>query len=397
MESNVKANGVINVIGNKSMMKTILCPVFIFTALILTGCSQQASEQAGEGAGTITREVFGRMSDGTDVHVYTMSNGKGLTVKATNYGGIITSIITPDKNGTPGDVVLGFESLTRYLAGHPHVGPLIGRYSGYIAGGKFTLDDLAYTVTANAGGNHLHGGAKAFDKVLWDATEITDANAPGLQLRYRSPEGEEGYPGNLDVEVTYRVTADNSLEISYKAVTDKKTPVNLTNHLYFNLSAMATDDVMQHELTIHAEEYAVPGKGNIPTGELRDVAGSELDFTSPSTIGSRIQSLPRGYDHNYVLKKTNDNRLILAASVHDPVSGRVMEVHTTHTGLEFASANWLNLDGKNGKHYGKSSGFLLYPQHLPDSPNRPDFPSTILEPGKIYSEKTVYRFDVRRE
>lgn len=370
---------------------------FLLTfGLTFAGCSPQASEQGGDGTGTIAREVFGQMYDSTDVYLFTISNGNGLTVKATNYGGIITSIITPDKNGTHGDVVLGFDSLTQYLAKHPHVGPLIGRYSGYIAGGKFTLDDVAYTVTTNAGGNHLHGGARAFDKVLWDATEIPDANAPGLALRYRSPEGEEGYPGNLDVKVTYRVTNDNSLEISYEAVTDKKTPVNLTNHLYFNLSAMATHHVMQHELTIPAEAYAVPGEGNIPTGELREVAGSELDFRSPSPIGSRIQSLPRGYDHNYVLKQENDDKLIFAASVHEPESGRVMEVYTTHTGLEFASANWLNLDGKSGRHYGKSSGFLLYPQHLPDSPNRPDFPSTILDPGKVYSEKTVYRFSSRQ-
>ena len=381
------------------MMKSLFYPFAALTlcSLVLMGCSQKNGEQSTSSNGTITKELFGQVPDGRDVHLYTLSNENGLVVKATNYGGIITSIITPDKDGNPGDVVLGFDSLSSYLGRHPHMGPLIGRYSGYIAGAKFSVDGMEYSLAANSGENHLHGGVKALDKVLWDAQEINDEDGPGLQLTYRSPDGEEGYPGNLDLQVTYRVTDDNSLEISYEAKTDKKTPVNLTNHLYFNLSAMGSPDVMQHELTIHAEEYAVPGKGNIPTGELREVAGSELDFRSPAPIGSGIQSMPRGYDHNYVLKKENNDKLIPAAAVHEPVSGRVMEVYTTHTGLEFASASWLNLDGKNGRHYGKSSGFLLYPQHLPDSPNRPDFPSTILEPGKVYTEKTVYKFDVRGE
>lgn len=380
-------------------MKAIFYSLSVLISCCVTfiGCSvkENGHQQASEGA--ISRSLFGTMPDGREVFLYTIDNGKGLTVKATNYGGIITSIITPDKEGRRGDVVLGFDSLEQYLGRHPHVGPLIGRYSGYIAGGQFSLDGVRHQLAKNSGENHLHGGLQAFDKVLWSAAEIRGDNGRGLELTYTSPDGEEGYPGNLKVKVTYTVTDDNALEISYEAETDKKTPVNLTNHLYFNLSGMAVDDVLNHELQIHAAEYAVPGKGNIPTGELRKVAGSALDFNTATPIGSRIESLPGGYDHNYVLKPENNDKLILAATVYEPVGGRMMEVHTTHTGLEFASANWLNLTGKGGKRYGKSSGFLLYPQHLPDSPNRTDFPTTILEPGSRYAEKTVYKFLVKKE
>ena len=361
------------------------------------GCSgkTEQSQHDEPGKGTVTKELFGKLPDGTDVYLYTLSNGKGMTVKATPYGGIITSIVTPDKNGSPGDVVLGFDSLSRYLSRHPHLGPLIGRYSGYVAGGKFSIEGVEYQLTTNAGGNHLHGGSNAFDKALWNATEIQTPEGPGLQLKYTSPEGEEGYPGTLQVTVTYVVTYDNSLRIDYEGETDKKTIVNLTNHNYFNLSGMKVDNVLGHELMISATHYAVPGKGNIPTGEIREVEGSPLDFTEALPIGARIQEFAKGYDHNYVLKEKNDPELILAATVHEPGSGRFMEVFTTHTGLEFASANWLKVKGKGGLSYGESAGFLLYPQHLPDSPNRPDFPSTILEPGKRYAERTVYKFSIK--
>ncbi|HEU5146867.1 MAG TPA: aldose epimerase family protein, partial [Chryseosolibacter sp.] len=312
----------------------------------------------------------------------------------TNYGGIITSIMVPDKDGKPGDVVLGFDDLDRYLGNHPHMGPLIGRYSGYVANGKFAIDGVAYTLAKNAGPHHLHGGVKAFGNVLWNAEEVRNQNGRGIQLRYTSPDGEEGYPGNLDVRVTYIVTDDNSLEITYEAETDKKTHVNLTNHLYFNLSEMKSPDISQHELQINATYYAVPGDGNIPTGELRRVESTPLDFIQPAPIGSKIRALENGYDHNYVLKERNDDELLQAATVFDPLSGRMMQVFTTHTGLEFASADWLNVKGKSGTAYGKRAGFLLYPQHLPDSPNRTSFPSTLLEPGQRYSETTVYNFSI---
>jgi aldose 1-epimerase len=371
-------------------------------AAIASGCGDrpadsrdsESSNGGSQKAGSISKEVFGKLPDGREVHLYTLSNSKGFAVKVTNYGGIITSIITPDKEGNTGDVVLGFDSLHRYTGRHPHMGPLIGRYSGYVAGGKFSIDGVEYKLATNSGPNHLHGGMKAFDKVLWNASEV-DHDGKALELSYTSPDGEEGYPGNLNVSVTYRVTDDNSLELTYTARSDKKTHVNLTNHLYFNLSGQRADDIMQHELTINATEYAVPGKGNIPTGEIRKVDGSALDFTTAQPVGARISEFPNGYDHNYVLKKKNDDELIPAATVYEPLSGRVMEVFTTHTGLEFASASWLNAKGKAGKSYARSSGFLLYPQHLPDSPNRPEFPSTMLEPGEKYSQKTVYKFSVK--
>lgn len=378
-----------------------LCPnlsVVIFGALALA-CSGKKAEQITaplpEVKGSVSKELYGTLGDGREVHLYTITNGKGLTVKAMNYGGIIASILTPDRNRAIADVVLGFNGLERYLERHPHMGPVIGRYSGYVAGAKFSIDDTVYELARNSGDNHLHGGPKGFDKALWNATEINTDEGPGIKLDYTSPDGEEGYPGNLKASITYVVADDNSLRISYEAETDKKTHVNLTNHTYFNLSGMETDNILQHELSINASHFAVPGKGNIPTGELKDVKGTPLDFRRATVIGSRIAELTNGYDHNYVLKSQNDSELILAATAYDPGSGRYMEVYTTHTGLEFASAGWLNVEGKGGKHYGESAGFLLYPQHLPDSPNRPDFPTTLLGPGERYLEKTVYKFSVK--
>lgn len=381
-------------------MKKSVLSLIVLSGLLL-GCSGKKEDRSSGTAEeknerSISKELFGTTDDGAPVHLFTLTNGKGLTVKAMNYGGIITSIITPDRNGNQGDVVLGFDSLKRYLGRHPHMGPVIGRYSGYVAGGKFSIDNVPYELATNSGGNHLHGGVKAFDKVLWHAKEIETAEGPGLELSYTSPDGEEGYPGNLRTTVTYVVTDDNSLEITYEAETDKKTHVNLANHTYFNLAGSNVDNILQHELQINATHYAVPGKGNIPTGELRHVEGTPLDFRKSTLIGSRISEMPgQSYDHNYVLKPQNDSELILAAAAYAPGSGRSMEVYTTHTGLEFASANWLNVTGKGGTKYSKSAGFLLYPQHLPDSPNRPDFPTTLLEPGEKYRERTVYRFSVK--
>jgi len=368
----------------------------VFVALLLVSCSgASVSDTATESGTTISKEIFGHLSDGRDVHLYTLRNAGGFTVRITNYGGIITSILAPDRNGQLGDIIVGFDSLKHYLASHPHVGPLIGRYSGYIAGGKFSIDGVAYTLETNAGDHHLHGGPKAFDKVLWAAEEASTIDGKGLRLTYRSPDGEGGYPGNLKVTVTYVLTEENALILHYEAETDKKTHVNLTNHLYFNLSAFDSADVMQHELTINAERYAVPGRGNIPTGELKRVEGSALDFISAKAIGARISELEDGYDHNYVIKPSNSDELVQAGTVYDPMSGRLMELQTTHTAVEFASADWLDVQGRGGNVYGKRAAFLFYPQHLPDSPNRPEFPSTLLEPGVRYSAKTVYTFYTR--
>ena len=370
---------------------TALCvPIFMLCA-----CSRDArtSEESTDES-VITTEVFGTLPDGRQAQLFTIRNENGFEVKLTNYGGIITSMVVPDKNGRPGDVVLGFDDLTAYAGSHPHMGPVIGRYSGYIANGTFTIDGVEYEVAKNSGKNHLHGGVKAFDKVLWEPNEVRSADGRGVQLKYRSPDGEEGYPGNLNVSVTYIVRDDNSLQIDYEAQTDKKTHVNLTNHLYFNLSADQSD-ISEHELKINAGYYAVPGAGNIPTGELRSVEGTALDFREFARIDARVDEMENGYDHNYVLKQENDDELIHAATVFEAGSGRVMEVHTTHTGLEFASADWLDVKGRSGRTYGPRSGFLLYPQHLPDTPNRPDFPSTLLGPGKVYRQRTVYSFSTR--
>lgn len=399
--SNILYNRPERKIIDDTMKRSVISLLLFLFAFCAAGCSQASSDRSensgGQGNDSISKELFGKMPDGRDVYLYTISNENGFTVKLTNYGGIITSILTPDKKGNVGDVVAGFDNLASYLDRHPHVGPLIGRYSGYVAGGKFSIDGVEYRLATNAGENHLHGGTRAFDKVLWDAEEVRNIDGRGIRLTYTSPDGEEGYPGNLRVAVTYIVTEENSLQITYEAETDKKTHVNLTNHLYFNLSAFQTPDVLQHRLNINAGYYAVPGKGNIPTGELRSVEGTSLDFIRPRSIGSMISEHPDGYDHNYVIKRENDEELMQAATVYDPVSGRLMEVQTTHTGIEFASADWLNVNGKGGRKYGKRSGFLLYPQHLPDSPNRPEFPTTLLLPGQRYSEKTIYAFFVSEE
>lgn len=370
--------------------------IWMFALFILCSCSRLADTRQGvEEERLITREVFGTLPDGRKADLFTIKNPHGFEVKLTNYGGIITSIIVSDKKGKQGDVVLGFDDLAAYAAPHPHMGPVIGRYSGYIANGAFVIDGVEHRVAKNSGANHLHGGVKAFDKVLWDATEVENTDGRGVRLKYRSSDGEEGYPGNLDVALTYLVRDDNSLQIDYEATSDKRTHVNLTNHLYFNLSGGQVPDISTHELSISATHYAVPGAGNIPTGELRSVDGTALDFRKFTVIGAHIDEMADGYDHNYVLKTANDDKLVHAASVFEPVSGRVMDLFTTHTGLEFASADWLNVRGKAGRTYGPRSGFLLYPQHLPDSPNRPQFPSTLLEPGDVYHQRTVYSFSTR--
>lgn len=387
-------------------MKRIFNQLTILSALlgllwsaILSGCSFSTIDEETKASDTdnalhISKEPFGKTTDGKPVDLYTLINGDSMVVKITNYGGIITSLVTLDKNGNPGDVVLGFDSLSPYQAEHPHFGPLIGRYSSFIDKGRFTLDGVEYKLATNAGDNHLHGGDTGFGKRVWDAEEIRTDDEVGIRLTYVSPDGEEGYPGTLTATVTYTLSDQNDLKINYEARTDKQTHVNLTNHSYFNLTAGQADNILQHELTIYADRYAVVDKNMIPTGELRQVKGTPADFTQATPIGARIEQVPGGYDHNYVLKMQNNDSLVLAATVYDPASGRYMEVHTTQEGIEFASANWLDgsLTGKADKKYTKNYGFLLYPQHLPDSPNHPDFPSTVLEPGEVYSETTIYKF-----
>jgi len=340
----------------------------------------------------IVKEPFGTTPDGQAVDLFTLTNSNGMVAKITNYGGILTSLMVPDKNGDLEDVVLGFDDLQSYLKGHPHFGAIVGRYGNRIAKGKFTVDGVEYTLAVNNGKNHLHGGLVGFDKVVWSAQPFQSDDRQGVMLTYVSPDMEEGYPGNLTVKVTYSLTDQNEFTIDYEAGTDKPCPVNLTHHSYFNLTA-GKRDILDHEMMINADRFVVVDEGLIPTGELRAVEGSAMDFLSPHTIGSRIDYVSGGYDHTYVLNE-GDDEMVFVARVFEPVSDRVMEVYTTEPGVQFYTGNFLDgsLTGKNGVIYEKHYGFCLETQHFPDSPNQPEFPSTLLKPGETYTHSTVYRF-----
>lgn len=340
---------------------------------------------------------FGKLPDGTAATLYTLRNSGGVQVQLTDYGGIVTSIRTPDRAGHADEITLGFDALEQYLAGHPYFGCLVGRYANRIAGGRFTLDGTQYTLATNNGANHLHGGNVGFDKVLWQARPFRHERAVGVRLVYVSKDGEEGYPGNLRVEVTYTLTEGNELRIDYHATTDKPTPINLTNHTYWNLAGPAHGPIDEHELVIYADHYLPVDDGLIPTGELRSVEGTPMDFRRPHAIGERIDQVPGGYDHCYVLSHRTDapDDLELAARVRDPHSGRVLEVLTTEPGLQLYTGNFL--DGSlasRGAVFHQRTGFCLETQHFPDSPNQPSFPNTILRPGQTFRSTTVYRFSV---
>lgn len=345
----------------------------------------------------IERERFGKTKEGEEVFLYQLCNRNGAVARITDYGGIVTTLLVPDRNGKLRDVVLGFNTLDEYLAGHPYFGALIGRYGNRIAGGRFELNGTTFKLATNDGKNHLHGGITGFDKVLWKGKEIRKNNASGVELTYLSRDGEEGYPGNLSVAVVYELTDQNELRITYQATTDAATPVNLTYHGYFNLDGEGTPDMLDERMTIMADRYTPVSPDLIPTGEIKAVRGTALDFTAPHPIGERIQEVTGGYDHNYVLNRKGEG-LELAASAVAPGSGIVMEVLTTEPGIQFYSGNFLDgaLKGKGGRAYQRHSGFCLEAQHYPDSPNHPDFPSTVLHPGQIYRQTTVYRFSIRR-
>lgn len=370
-------------------------------AVCVSGCHEEkscANKDKEKGKTSVKVEPFGKTQDGQQVEIVTLANGKGLTARITNYGGIITAFEAPDRNGTPGDVVLGFDNLDGYLKTHPYFGAIIGRYGNRIGGAKFTLDGKEYKLAKNNGENTLHGGVRGFDKVVW---KIEKAEAKGsravLKLSYVSKDGEEGYPGNLKCVMTYSLTADNKLEMRYEATTDKPTVVNLTNHAYWNLAGQGSGDVLSHEMMINADKVTAVDKGLIPTGELKDVKGTPLDFTKPMTIGARISEVDiGGYDHNYVLKGKS-GQMKPAAKVYEPTSGRVMEIETTEPGVQFYSSNWLDgsLKGKQGKVYNKYGAFCLETQHYPDSPNKPNFPSTVLRPGEKYETVTVHTFSTK--
>ncbi len=343
----------------------------------------------------ITERPFGN-NNGNAVTQYTITNPSGMQVNIINYGGTITGIMVPDRNGNKGNVLLSYDSLSGYLQkGNPYFGALIGRYGNRIANAKFTLDGKNYTLAANNDGNALHGGLKGFDKVMWAVQKLPGDSS--LQLTYLSKDGEEGYPGNLSVKVVYTLTADNGLSIEYSATTDKATPINLTNHSYFNLSAGRDSTILGQKLKINANKFTEVNDKLIPTGKLPDVKGTPMDFTSEKTIGRDIQQVKGGYDHNWVLNRSGTG-LERIATVYDSTSGRFMEVYTTEPGVQFYSGNFLDgtlTNTANGAKYVKHAALCLETQHFPDSPNQPSFPSTILKPGQTYSHKTMYKFLVK--
>lgn len=329
--------------------------------------------------------------DGKSVYLYTLTNDKGTQVTITNYGGTVTSFVTPDKNGNRSSIIIGFDSLAPYLQKPPYFGALIGRYGNRIGNAEFTLNGTAYRLAANDGKNTLHGGIKGFDKVVWDATIPSDT-VPSIVLHYLSKDGEEGFPGNLDVTVQYTLTDDNGLKIEYNATTDKPTPVNLTNHSYFNLSGDVSNSILDETLMIDADYYTPVDSTLIPTGEIKSVKGTPFDFTTPKKIGRDIDSVKGGYDHNFVLNR-KDSSLQKVAELSDSISGRSLEVYTTQPGLQFYTGNFLDgtFTNRGGKPLTKHSALCLETQHFPDSPNKPNFPSTILNPGQKYHEVTVYK------
>ena len=375
----------------RNVLTVLVLPILLWSVVMTMDAYSQPK---------IGKAPFGNTKDGKSVEIYTLTNSRGSEATIITYGGAVVSLKVPDKSGKLGDVVLGFNSIADYERHTAFFGALIGRYGNRIAKGKFTLDKHEYSLATNNGENHLHGGVKGFDRVVWTGKPSTDKNGANLELTYLSVDGEEGYPGNLKVKVVYTLTEDNKLKIVYSATTDKATVVNLTHHSYFNLAGGG--DNLNHRLTLNADRYTPTDKGSIPTGVLADVTGTPFDFRKETAIGDRIGqdheqlAFGKGYDHNWVLTRKG-NGVELAATVFEPTTGRVMEVLTTEPGIQFYSGNFLDgsVPGKGGKSYPYRSGFCLETQHFPDSPNHQNFPSTVLRPGKKYTQTTIYAFSVR--
>ena len=367
-------------------------------AAVLAGCAGVSTKPAPV---QISQQPFGATREGTPVTLFTLRNANGVEARICNYGGIVVSLKVPDRNGQLGDVVLGYDRLEDYLKESPYFGCLIGRYGNRIARGKFTLNGHTYTLATNNGPNHLHGGIKGFDKVVWEPKVLATPEGPALELRYLSKDGEEGYPGNLSVVAVYTLTSDNGLKLEYTATTDKDTVVNLTQHSYFNVAGKG--DILGHIVMINADRYTPVDSTLIPTGDLPPVEGTPFDFRKPTTIGARIgqdnQQLKfgNGYDHNWVISKPM-GKFGLQARVTEPTTGRVLEVFSTEPGLQFYSGNFLDgtLTGKGGWVYQFRNGFCMEPQHYPDSPNHPNFPSVVLKPGQVYKHTMMYRFSAQR-
>ena len=379
---------------------SLVVTLFVICFLPNWGFTRSSVAQRGH---PIKKESFGQTKDGKAVDLYTITNSHGMEVRTITYGGIIVSLRVPDKNGKFDDVVLGFDKLDGYLDKSPYFGAIVGRYGNRIANGKFTLNGKEYSLAKNNGPNSLHGGLKGFDKAIWHAEPFKNKQGSGVAFTYTSKDGEEGYPGNLKAKVTYTLTEKNELVFDYEATTDKATPVNLTQHSYFNLAGEGTGDILKHELMLNADRFTPVDKTLIPTGELRPLKGTPMDFTKPTAIGAHIDdnyeqlSFGGGYDHNFVINRKSGG-LQLAARVYEPTSSRVMEVYTTEPGVQFYSGNFLDgtITGKQGHVYKRRYALCLETQHFPDSPNHPEFPSTILRPGKTLHSRTIYKFSARK-
>ncbi len=364
-----------------------------------SGSENETKTKAGV---SMEKQDFGKTADGQAVDLYTLQNAKGMKVRIMTYGGIIVSIEVPDKDGKSADVTLGFDSLEGYLGKHPYFGSIVGRYGNRICKGKFTLDGKEYTLAINNGENALHGGLKGFDKAVWKASEIERDGQPALKLTYLSKDGEEGFPGNLQCTVIYSIADDNELMISYELETDKATPINITNHTYFNLAGEGKGTILDHVAMLKADRFTPVDETLIPIGELRSVKDTPMDFSKPTRIGDRIDADDQqikfggGYDHNWVLN-SGGGKLALGGRVCEPTSGRILEFYTTEPGVQFYCGNFLDgsVVGKGGKAYKRRYGFCLETQHFPDSPNQPNFPSVILQPGKCYKSMTVYKFSTK--
>ena len=375
--------------------------VFFLVPAFMILCPIRGFPAPQEKTPMVNKKTFGTTADGKAVDIYTLSNAHGVEARVITYGGILVSLRVPDKNGHLDDVVLGFDSFEGYSKPGPYFGAICGRYANRIAAGKFSVDGKEYTLAKNNGPNSLHGGLKGFDKVVWQAEQFQKQEGVGVILTYTSPDGEEGFPGNLKVKVTYTLTDRNELTLDYQATTDKTTPVNLTNHSYFNLAGAGKSDILGQVVMLNADHFTPVDSTLIPTGKIESVKGTPLDFTKPTAIGARINDqneqlkLGGGYDHNFVLNRKGEG-LTLAARVVEPTSGRVLEVDTTEPGVQLYTGNFLDgtLMGKNGITYQHRYGFCLETQHYPDSPNQPDFPSTILRPGQIYRTRTAFKFSV---
>lgn len=366
-------------------------------AACLVGCAKMSESKSN-----ITQADFGKMPDGTTVEIYTLRNAGGMEARICTYGGIVVSLMTPDRNGKFGDVVLGYDNLESYRTNNPYFGCLVGRYGNRIGKGTFTLNGQTYTLAKNNNENHLHGGLKGFDKVVWSAKPIDSATDPALELTYTSKDGEEGYPGTLTVKAVYTLTSDNSLRLEFTASTDKPTVCNLTHHSYFNLRGQGDGDILGHEVYINSDKTTPVDSGLITTGEFAPVSGTPFDFLKPTAIGARINDPDTqlqygpGYDHNWVINKPM-GELGLQARVYEPTTGRVMEVLSDEPGLQFYAGNFLDgtITGKGGKVYQRRTAFCMEPQHYPDSPNKPMFPTTELKPGATFKNTIIYKFSAK--